>query len=215
MSTLRPGLPALPDRIKTLPIDERGYPVPWFVSWVDGKPEFRVVDGRKMLLAVRQRRCWVCGEPLGKFMTFVIGPMCAINRISGEPPSHRECAMFSAKACPFLTRPHMARREANLPEGSRMNPNGIPRNPGVALVWTTLRYTVMQEPDQILFKVGEPTSIVCFAEGRVATKEEVFRSITSGLPILTKAAALDGDGALEELCVITKDALKLLEAHVQ
>lgn len=31
-------------------------------------------------------------------MTFVVGPMCELNRISGEPPSHRECAEFSA-AC--------------------------------------------------------------------------------------------------------------------
>jgi len=27
-----------------LPIDpDRGYPVPWFVAWVNGKPDFRVI----------------------------------------------------------------------------------------------------------------------------------------------------------------------------
>ena len=33
MSTYRPELEPLPDRMKRLPV-HRGYPVPWFVEWV-------------------------------------------------------------------------------------------------------------------------------------------------------------------------------------
>jgi hypothetical protein len=135
-------------RIQALPLDpERGYPVPWFVQWFDdanqptecgiGHPDYRVVDTRKMALAVRQRRCWICGGILGKYMAFTIGPMCALNRVSAEPPSHQDCAIFSAKACPFLTRPHMRRRD-HIPDGIT-SPAGVmlTRNPGVTLVWTT------------------------------------------------------------------------------
>jgi len=32
VSRLRPNLPPLPDRMKALPIDRRGFPVPWFVA---------------------------------------------------------------------------------------------------------------------------------------------------------------------------------------
>lgn len=91
----RPDLEAPPDRIRKLAI-YRGFPVPWFVDWVpasqDGGtvliPEFRAMDGEKLVAAINQRLCWVCGEGLGKFMTFVAGPMCGINRTSAEPPSH-------------------------------------------------------------------------------------------------------------------------------
>ena len=58
----------LPLRLRKLPLDPRGYPVPWFVAWVDGVPEFRAVDGRKFVQAVRAKLCWVCGEPLGRWL---------------------------------------------------------------------------------------------------------------------------------------------------
>jgi hypothetical protein len=35
------NLPPMPDSIAKLPRDERGYPVPWFVAWVNGKADFR------------------------------------------------------------------------------------------------------------------------------------------------------------------------------
>ncbi len=43
--------------------------------------------------------------------------------------------MFAAQACPFLTRPHMVRRENNLPKGASLTEGpgiSIPRNPGVS-----------------------------------------------------------------------------------
>src|SRR5262245_2742625 len=101
---LRPELPPVPERMRKLPL-HRGYPVPWFVEWIEGVPDFRIMDGRKLVRAVKEKRCWVCGELMGSYLAFTIGPMCAVNRISAEPPSHRECASFSARGCPFLTRP--------------------------------------------------------------------------------------------------------------
>src|SRR5262245_54991717 len=116
MNRLRPDLPPLPSRIAGLPIDpERGYPVPWFVAWHDGKPEFRTADGRKFRQAIRDRLCWVCGQPLGRHLVFVIGPMCTVNRVTVEPPCHLDCAEFSVRACPFLSKPQMTRRENDLP----------------------------------------------------------------------------------------------------
>ncbi len=96
----RTDLPALPRQIRKLPKDARGYPVPWFVAWFDGKPDFRVVARGKIDTAHLERRCWTCGEPLQKDMTFVIGPMCSINRVSTGPP-----AITSA----LCSRPRLAR----------------------------------------------------------------------------------------------------------
>src|ERR1041385_2432550 len=97
----RTDLPELPARLRKLPV-ERGYPVPWFVAFVDGHYDFRVIGPGKIARAVQENRCWICGDTLGSYLCFPIGPMCAINRVTSEPPSHRECAEWSARACPFL-----------------------------------------------------------------------------------------------------------------
>lgn len=190
----------IPARIVKLPRDQRGYPVPWFVAWFDGKPDFRVIGAGKIATAHTEHRCWVCGEPLGRFLAFSIGPMCAINRVSSEPPSHQECAEFSARVCPFLSNPAAPRRETHMPEG-HVDAAGlfIKRNPGVTLIWTTHSYNVMRLDDGVLFTVGDPVEVKWFREGRAATRDEVLESITSGLPILMKEAAAEGEEAIAEM----------------
>jgi len=218
--TLRPELPPLPARIAALPV-HRGYPVPWFVQWMrdgqgtdpgDGEPEFRIMDSRKLARAVLEHRCWVCGDRLGARRAYTVGPMCAVNRTSAEPPSHRECAIFSAVACPFLSRPHMRRREAGRPEEA-VKPAGdmIERNPGVALVWITRGTRTKRDPDGgILFDIGDPLEVLWYAEGRPATRAEVLASIESGLPLLAEVAA--EEGAEKVLARMAERALALVPA---
>lgn len=217
---IRPELKqvSLPQRMKKLPVDERGYPVPWFVAWVDGKPEFRAMDGRKLYRAVHERRCWVCGGKNDRDVTFVIGLMCVVNWISAEPPSHLECAQYSAQACPFLTRPHMVRRDSSLPEGI-VKPAGhmVTRNPGVTALWET-RYDgidVLVEDRGYLFRfVAEPKRLRLYAEGRLATSDEIRRSLETGLPALESAACEEGLFAVAMLTRAVARARRLLDASL-
>src|SRR5438128_452198 len=91
----------MPIRMRSLP-RWQSRPVPWFVAWFEGVPDFRIIQSGRIAQAVREKLCWVCGEPLGKYKTFVIGPMCAVNRVVSEPPSHHDRAAYSASMCPFL-----------------------------------------------------------------------------------------------------------------
>ena len=207
----------MPERIKALPLDKKGRPVPWFVYWKDGEPDFRVVGPGKIALATIQRKCWVCGEKLGVYLAFVIGPMCAVNRVSSEPPSHRECAIFSARVCPFLTTPRMHRNEKDLPEDMTLYKNtaGIasPRNPGVALVWITKSFVPFNTPPPnrgVLFEVGEPLETLWFSQGREATRQEILHSIETGLPGLLELAKEDGPAAVADLERKTREALRLV-----
>jgi hypothetical protein len=173
-------------------IDARGYPVPWFVAWIDGKPDHRVMDAAKMPRAVRLGLCWQCGQPLGRYKAFCIGPMCTITRTIAEPPSHLECLRYAVRACPWMTRPHAKRRAAGLPEDARPGA-GLPitRNPGIACVWTTLSFRTFPAYDGNtgrLFKIGAPVAVEWWCEGRAATREEVEASIRSGLPLLEEQA---------------------------
>jgi hypothetical protein len=197
-------MPAMPRQMQSLPVDKRGYPVPWFVEWRNGEPEFRAMDRNKFVRAINQRLCWVCGQKLYEEMVFVVGPMCALNLISSEPPSHRQCAQFSARACPFLSRPHMVRREDEEINSTKAKANSagimVERNPGVTLLWFTKSFELLRIPPNPeqgvgaghLFKMGRPFMVEWYAKGRPATRVEVLESIGSGVPLLYEANRKQG-----------------------
>jgi hypothetical protein len=171
--------------MKHLPVDERGYPVPWFVHWQDGKPDFRVIGPKKMEMALMLRLCWVCGGAFtNRRRFFTVGPMCTVNRVSGEPPSHEACAVYAAMGCPFLARPHMQRRENDLPEERVTQPGHIEHNPGVAAVWKTQSFKTVRFNDGMVFKMGDPDDVAWYCMGRLATRGEVVEAISRGLPKL-------------------------------
>jgi hypothetical protein len=217
MTTLAPGMPPLPPRFLKLPLDHRGYPVPKFV-WhkPDGTYDFRVIEPGWPSKCMRNGLCWLCGEKLGKFMCFVIGPMCAINRNTAEPPCHRECAEFAVQACPFMRFPNRKRDEEALPEdGVKAGGDAamIMRNPGVTLLWITKSYRPYRAHDgSTLIEIGEPVDVAWWAHGRAATRDEVMASIDSGLPILRAMAEKEGKAAIADLEKVTERGLKLVPA---
>lgn len=191
---LRQDLPPVPPRMQALPIEARGYPVPWFVQWIDGAPDFRVMDRRKWGLAIRFGNCWLCGEPCGVLRTFVIGPMCAVTRTTSEPANHLECAEFAATACPFMTLPKAKYRQSEkLLAAGCVEAAGHPsdRNPGVTCLWTTREFSVFRayggNAGQLIH-IGEPREVAWFCEGREATRTEVWRSVETALPALEQSA---------------------------
>lgn len=201
MPSLRPELPELPRHMRGLPLDHRGYPTPWFAAWTDnegnqtprgiGKPDFRLQGGNAVAEAVNGNRCWICGGRLGKYRAFVIGPMCAINRVNAEPPSHVECADFSGRACPFLSRPHARRNDSRLPDGVVESPGiAIMRNPKVCCVWIISgKYGHRKVPPRgVLFDLPEPDELRWYCEGREATFAEIEESVVTGAPELFKHA---------------------------
>lgn len=205
----------LPARMRSRPVSSTGYPVPWFVAQVDGSyDDFRVADAAKVPKALRLDLCWVCGQTLGRFKCFVIGPMCSVNRVTTEPPCHRECAEYAVRACPFLTRPRMRRNETDLPDG-HTNPAGvmIKRNPGVALIWISKSYRVVRDRDTrgSVIMLDEPVEIQAWCAGRLATRDELDASINSGLPLLAEVAEQDGPEGVAMLAQASARADKLIE----
>jgi hypothetical protein len=194
--------------MRRLPQDSAGRPVPYFVAWVEGKPDFRVMDSRKRVQAHVDNLCFTCGQPLTRNRsgqpqgTFVVGPMCVVNLVSAEPPSHVECAEWSAMACPFLTNADKERRKAHLPDGVE-NPGGvmIERNPGVTALVASFRWFVQPEDNgSILFRF-RPHAVTWMAEGKRATTGQVLGAIETGINALTDMAAAEDAEALDVLAV--------------
>lgn len=205
----------MPPRIAALKRDRRGYPIPRFIDRSadrDGEPDFRIMDGAYMARCIRNRICWICGDKLGRYMTFPIGPMCAINRNIAEPPSHLECCHYSAKVCPFLSVPEMRRIERGKLEGTWVSGEMIARNPGAICLWTVEQYRSWKpRPGELLFDIGEPVAVEWWARGRLATRAEVDASIDSGMPLLEESAR-EQPGAMEELAKYVQRAQHYLPA---
>jgi hypothetical protein len=218
------SLPETPARMKRLPCDERGYPVPRFVLWIrDGEaekagkpgayPDFRYADYEFRARAFKTGLCWICGERLGRHRVFVIGPMCVINRATSEPPCHRDCAEFAAQACPFLIHPREKRNAKGLDEQASAPGIAIPRNPGCVCLYETSLYQAFDDGQGgWLIRLDDPTRVDWWAEGRKAVRAEIEASIDSGYPLLEKEAWKDGVGAVDELARRAAVAMKLLPA---
>lgn len=196
---IRATLPELPRRMRKLPVDKRGYPVPWFVHWEGNEPKFQIIGKGKILAATQLKKCWICGEQMGVHVAFVLGSVSGINRTSPEPPSHLDCAEFACKACPYLTTPEAVRSMRGIKDIEITNPpgEGSKRNPGVTLLWVTRSYkpfSALNErgEDGVLFQFGSPETLYFFRESRKATRLEIDESIISGMPLLLKQADKDG-----------------------
>ncbi|HEY1447485.1 MAG TPA: hypothetical protein VGF33_03035 [Caulobacteraceae bacterium] len=210
VASLSDLLKTLPASMARLPRDSAGRPIPWFVDLKaprrNGDPDFRIMDRQHLKVAIRDKRCWVCGHLLHtraahEAGTFVAGPMCGVNRNSAEPPCHLACARWSAKACPFLSQPRRIRDDRGLPADAKVSAGfGILRNPGVTMLWTTRGYKTWRPPGGgQLFEIGEPSAVEWFCQGRAATRDEVIESLATGLPALQAQAELAPDPALASL----------------
>ena len=169
----------MPEHIRGLERDHRGYPIPWFVHRpADGSIDFRVMDPNHMLLSVRNRLCWVCGKPHDEgVVAFIGGPLSTAQGIYADPPSHLDCAMFSVKVCPFLAIPTAKHREANLPGHATVIPGVITQNPEVFGVLITDDYHFVG----VHIKANPPSAIHWYCGGKPASRVQVKAAIQAGL----------------------------------
>ncbi len=109
----------IPDFLSHLPVF-KGLPVPYTVMWINGIPDFRVIDHTRKANCVMDKRCAICGKNLGEYAWFIGGPKSLVESfLFMDPPQHEHCARFSLQACPFLsgvtTEPNTAKP---IPEGA-------------------------------------------------------------------------------------------------
>jgi hypothetical protein len=206
MTTPRSDLTPMTPRIASLPVAENGYPVPWFVGWVDGKPEFRASDPDKRVRAVKESLCWVCGEVLGVRKAFVTGPMCCINRTTAEPPSHYDCAVWSMQNCPILNGLKSKRRHDE--QFEKVATGDVPGHmieaiPKAMAIWICRDFQLFadgQGKGGWLIRMAEPVDGLEFwKDGKRATFEQIQEALAYGLPTLQKIADEAGPESQQNL----------------
>ncbi|PJJ86818.1 hypothetical protein CLV77_1376 [Brevirhabdus pacifica] len=184
----RPDMADAPVAMKKRPIDHRGFYVPWFVTEKNeaGLWDFGIVTYERRARALRSRLDWVTGEPLGRHMAFVIGPMCIINRVASDPPVRLETARWSARVCPFLSRPLAKRPEMERDHDTPGTP--VLTNPGLCAVYVTDNITIRDG----LIHLGHPSTIEWWTKGRRASPDEIGAGFEAGAERLRAMAAREG-----------------------
>ena len=107
----------VPKLMAKLPLDSRGFPIPYFVPIVNGKPDFRFQDAAKKQACRKWSKCSICGNKLhDRSFWFICGPMGLLNSIGSDEAMHEDCARFAIQHCPHLQYEKADRRtEPNSP----------------------------------------------------------------------------------------------------
>lgn len=153
----------IPDRMKHMKQDSRGYPIPFFVPIIDGVPDFRLLDFNKQKIAVDKELCGICGRKLhSDYCYWISGPQGLKNRISSDPAMHRECAEFALNVCPHLVLQRAERRDKNVPRDAKIAAlyTMISDKPGsMFLVKTKTRWHIVKSPvGQNLLRYSDPVA---------------------------------------------------------
>lgn len=173
MTALLKGLPSLPPRMRTLPRDADGQPIPYLLTQVATKFESELGPDLVLTTLCERKHCWICGEQLGRYAAFAGEPLTSVTRVSRTPPAHHDCAKYAAMT-------------------GLMQPKSLK----VSLVWVTRTYDVQTTANGHVFVVGDAEQAFWFADGRSATREEVTAAMQEGLPDLYEIAKRGGDAAL-------------------
>jgi hypothetical protein len=141
----------VPPRLQRRPTDSRGYPIPYTVLIDEtGKPDFRVTDVHAWAMAVRLRFCALCGQPMGRHLAFVGGPLSHDSRYFTDLPMHRDCAEYALQVCPFLAAPRFRYAAATPSEtsGVKMTVNSAvdTTRPDAFFMGMTTGYAVVAGP---------------------------------------------------------------------
>lgn len=95
----------VPDLMRYLPRDTRGYPIPVMVQRdSQGKPHFTVNDENLRRQCIKEDLCSICGNKLLRGRWFIGGPLSAFHPNGSylDPPLHKECAHYALQVCPWL-----------------------------------------------------------------------------------------------------------------
>lgn len=169
----------IPARMSHLPLDRRGYPIPWIVMRDrHGVAHFTINDHAKVRQCAKFGLCGICGKALGthvpknplKGAYFVGGPACFYSTRGAflDPPMHRECAEYALRVCPYIANPSYGKSIGvgaltgdATPAGIAVIEHdaspGLGSKPPLFILGLARRWTYMEHaPGQLLFKPTNP-----------------------------------------------------------
>lgn len=116
----------IPDLMRKLPLDSRGYPIPYVVLNDDkGCPHFKINDDTKSDECIAKNLCTICGTKMDRTSMWLLGgPQSAFHPKGSfvEPPVHRECGLYALQVCPYLRYNNYGKKDIMVKDGSFNKP---------------------------------------------------------------------------------------------
>lgn len=115
----------IPPKMKLLPRDRRGYPIPWIVQRdLTGRAFFVMNDMVKSVACGRRNLCGICGKKLERDVWLIGGPGAAFHENGAylDPPMHRACATYALKVCPYIGSRYSKRVDESLLKFGKWDP---------------------------------------------------------------------------------------------
>ena len=152
----------IPKRLASRPLFH-DLPIPFITKLnADGTPHFSQNEPDRILEVIRGQLCGMCGQPIGKRVSFIGSPEELAARLFIEPHQHPPCARYTSTACPYLRNPDYLvkhRPHVGVLNRPRDQLKTQPR-PEFVAIYTTEEFEVVIAPSRVpLFKVGKPLNI--------------------------------------------------------
>lgn len=96
---------AIPDLMKDLELDSRGFPIPYVVLRdKNNKPYFTINDEFKTEKCLEKDLCSICGKELRDDKWMIGGPKSTFHPQGCfiDIPVHKSCGEYALKVCPYL-----------------------------------------------------------------------------------------------------------------
>lgn len=155
----------IPEFLSHLKVDERGYPIPFFVKWIKGKPDFRILDEHNRELCIKDRLCSICGKVMEDiFFYFISGPIGFHNKVSTDAPMHENCARYSLSVCPHLLYQRAERRDEDIMY--LKNDHQILQKPPYMVLARTVRYWTDQRTGILRYTPVHATKYI-YVDGKL------------------------------------------------
>ncbi len=102
----------IPEKMKEMEFDPRGYPIPFVILRGNNKSYFQVNDERKVNEAIEKNLCAICGKPMEDDTWLVGGPLSAFHPHGAyiDTCTHQDCLHYALKVCPYLAVPNYKKR---------------------------------------------------------------------------------------------------------
>lgn len=102
----------IPERMKELSLDPRGFPVPFIIFRNNGKYYFQINDESRVSQAIDQDLCAICGQKMNGDTWLVGGPQSAFHPYGCyiDTCTHKECLTYALQVCPYLAAPNYKKR---------------------------------------------------------------------------------------------------------
>ncbi|RYC66309.1 hypothetical protein [Spirosoma sordidisoli] len=119
---------AIPERMKALPRDRRGFPVPHIVLRdAQGVPRFQINNDTVVEACIAGGLCTICGQSMPADDQWLVGGPLSAFHPQGmyiDAPTHYDCLHYALQVCPYLAVSKYMRRL----DPRTVNPQDLPEH---------------------------------------------------------------------------------------